>query len=244
MKKGLIVLLALLVSLSGCAQRIPKDALQLSPESLATRQIQTRTFETSDYSAMLGAAAAVYQDLGFSVDEAEIKLGVIVGSKQRDATSGGQVVGAILVAALTGAATHIDSTQVIRASLVIRELEGSANKPTARPVTLSSEKIASIKARVTQAVSEGLKTSFPQDVSKQVAEKIGTSTASTLTEELSRLLSVKTSEGKSAVRVTFQRVIFNTAGQVTKREQITDPEIYKEFYAKLSQAVFLEAHEI
>ncbi len=46
------------------------------------------------------------------------------------------------------------------------------------------------------------------------------------------------------VRTTFQRMISNTKNQVSKVETIANPEIYQEFYDKVSQAVFLEAHEI
>ncbi|MBN1829836.1 MAG: hypothetical protein JW884_11940 [Deltaproteobacteria bacterium] len=47
-----------------------------------------------------------------------------------------------------------------------------------------------------------------------------------------------------AVRVTFQRMVWNTQGQCTKRECLRDPKMYQEFFEKLSQAIFLEAQEI
>ena len=100
---GIIVFLFIL---SSCAQKIPKEALQLSKESLQNRQLQTRRFDT-DEKMLLSASAAVLQDLGFTIDESETKLGVIVCSKIRDATSAGQVVGAVIVALFSGVAQPI-----------------------------------------------------------------------------------------------------------------------------------------
>lgn len=175
-KYKFIIILFSLFLVSGCAMKLPADALQLSPESLKIRQLQTRTFDTNDERKILSASAAVLQDLGFAISESETKLGLITASKQRTAVEGGQVAGAVAVAILTGQVMHIDKAQTIRVCLVTRPVGGKNN---------------SIN-----------------------------------------------------VRVTFQRVVVNTAGRVTKNEAVIDEEIYQQFFEKLSQSVFLEGHKI
>ena len=161
--------------LAACQQSVPKEALQLSPDSLQRRQAQTRVFETSDEAEILSASAALLQDLGFTLDESEVDLGVIVASKNRDATEVGQVVGAVAVAVLFGARMAVDDQQRIRAALVTRKLEDRRGY---------------------------------------------------------------------AVRLTMQRIVWNTDGQVSKTEPIDDEQIYQEFFDKLSKSVFLEAQEL
>jgi hypothetical protein len=46
------------------------------------------------------------------------------------------------------------------------------------------------------------------------------------------------------VRATFQRVIWTAMNQVFRVETINDAVIYREFFDKLAQSVFLEAHSV
>ncbi|MBL9096340.1 MAG: hypothetical protein JNK07_05380 [Alphaproteobacteria bacterium] len=46
------------------------------------------------------------------------------------------------------------------------------------------------------------------------------------------------------VRVTFQRVVWDNHKAVSRIETINEAKIYQEFFDKLSQSLFLEAHQI
>jgi len=175
MKKVLALFLVSIFLMTGC-QTIPKDALTLSHESLAERQMQTRKYETKDEAKILAACAGLLQDMGFNIDESETKMGLITSSKMRSAENAGQIAGAIFIALLGGGATPVDKEQKMRACVVTR--------PTGEQ------------------------------------------------------------ESYVAVRVTFQRIVWNTQGQVTKSESIIDPAVYQEFFDKLSKAIFLEGQEI
>ena len=174
MKKLFVPLVLGMALLGGCAGHIPKEALALKPESMQNRQMQTRRFDTTNETTILSASTAVLQDMGFTLDEANAPLGVLVASKTREATDALQVTLAILAAA-GGRQVPIDKEQRMRVSVV------------------------------TKLLPSGKETS---------------------------------------VRVTFQRIVYNTQGQVTKAEAIIDPAAYQEFFSKLSKSVFLEANQI
>jgi hypothetical protein len=173
-RAGFCLAIAAALTTSACTPGIPETALQLKPDSLKLRQLQTRRFDTADELKLLKAGAGVLQDLGFNIDESETKLGVIVGSKDRDATEAGQIAGAVVIAILFGVMPATDKEQKIRASLI----------------------------------------------SKPIDDK------------------------SIAVRITFQRIVWNNQGQVSRTESIEDAAIYQEFFDKFSKAVFLSANEI
>lgn len=166
--------LACVMLLTACQTTIPKEALQLSQESLALKQLQTRRFETTNEKKLLKAGAAVLQDLGYTIEESETALGVIVASKSRSAVNGGQIAGALILAALSGTYVPTDKEQKIRVSLI-------CSKP---------------------------------------------------------------SKKHTNFRVTFQRMVWDTQGNITRAESLEDEELYTEFFSKLSKSVFLEAHKI
>jgi len=179
-KRSLVGVLA--ISLVGCATTYPKDFLKLSESHLQNRQLQMRQYDTQNEAEIISACAGVLQDLGFTLDDSESELGLVVASKDRDATDAGQVAIAtmsVILSALGGASSNafekIDKTQKIRASIV------------------SNPSLDS---------------------------------------------------GKTVVRVTFQRIIWNARGDVSRMETLKDVELYQGFFERLSKSIFLEAHKI
>lgn len=171
MKKITNFLLAISL-LSGCASY--KDYYKLDEQYLARRQLETRNFETKDEELLLSASAQVLQDLGFTLDETETELGLITANKDRDASTTGEKIGMIFLAALAGAQPIYDEKQKIYVTLV--------------------------------------------------------STKS------------NTNSGYN-VRVEFARIIWDNMKNA-RVEKIGDEEIYQDFFGKLSQSVFLTAHNI
>lgn len=49
---------------------------------------------------------------------------------------------------------------------------------------------------------------------------------------------------KIVVRITFQRIVWNASGEVSRVETMSEPELYQKFFNSLSKAIFLEANKI
>jgi len=49
---------------------------------------------------------------------------------------------------------------------------------------------------------------------------------------------------QTEVRTSFDRILINNHGHAWKAELLMEPQLYKEFFEKLSAAAFLEAHQI
>ena len=126
--------LAAVATAAGCRTGVPEEALALSEESLALRQLQTRRFDTGDELSLLDACSGVLQDLGFTLEESEASVGLLAASKRASAVETGQVVTTIVVAGLTGIPLPHDTAQLFRASVVTHPI-GKAGTSTAVRVT-------------------------------------------------------------------------------------------------------------
>lgn len=120
-------LLTLSFFLVGCATSIPKDLLKLSPVSLEHREMQIREYDTKNEQQVIFACASLLQDMGFTLTEIDVKLGLLVGSKERDASNPGQILLAALadgLAAAGGASgsalSYTDASQAIGVSCVTK----------------------------------------------------------------------------------------------------------------------------
>ena len=175
-----VILISLGSFLLACQPKnILKEALTCSPDFLKDRQLQTRVFEAVDEQKLLTASAAVLQDLGFTIDETDVRSGVIVCSRDRDVTETAQVI----------------------LSVALEILSILAGQPT----------------------------SVPYDKTQKV---------------LASLVTTPVDTQRTAIRLTFQHIVWDQNGNIRKREQLNEPAIYQEFFSKLSKSIFLVAHEI
>lgn len=206
-KRQATFLLAIILGLIGCAHRVPDGAFDVSPNMMAQRQVESRKFTGISEEEILIASANVLQDMGYNLENTEIKLGVLTANKQRDATNAGEVAGAILIAAFLKKNVAISKDQTIRVALVI--------KPA------SSDSV----------------------ISTLYSGASNTAPAPTKTAKSKKSDPVATTSQSYIVRATFQRIVRKTDNS-TYAETMKDPELYQEFFDKLSKSVFIEAQKI
>lgn len=221
MKKSLgvsrrrILVAGLSSALVGCAPTIPPNAFQVSDALLKQRQLQSRRYVGIAEEEVIVASSNVLQDMGYNLEDSEVELGVVTASKDRDATNAGEVVGAIVMAVLFGASTPISKSQKIRVSLVVQ--------PAGTESVIAPTYAGGKGSTMLEATKEAVK-QLPEQTKQEVVEQ-------------TKVL------GEFVVRVTFQRVVTRTDNSVYV-ETIDEPEIYQEFFDKLSKSVFLEAQEV
>jgi len=190
-RAGLMALCFLLAA--GCST-VADKSMELSPDSLKLRQLQTRRIEGIDEKALLAASAGVLQDLGFNIDESETQLGVIVASKDRSAVDTSDIISsavttslfALVLGSLLGEESGegdivFDVTQKIRISVVTRPALDSSGQP------------------------------------RQDAQ---------------------------VIRITIQRLVWDSEGELSHTESIEDPKVYQKFFDRLSKSIFLELQAI
>ena len=122
--KKLVLLLSTAVLLTGCVT-LPPKAFLVSPEQMARRQIETRRYDGAKEEDIIVASSNVLQDLGYTIENSETKLGVITASKQRDATNGGEIAAAVFVALLGVGVMPVSKDQTIRVSLIVRPVQAT-----------------------------------------------------------------------------------------------------------------------
>lgn len=122
-----------LLSLVACvdpnavALQIGAPPVEEGETTTSLRVMQTRNFDTLDSERLVQAATATLQDLGFKIEAASPKFGVLAGSKDREALETGQVVGQYALAiafALLGSSytPQYDESQQINVTMVINQV--------------------------------------------------------------------------------------------------------------------------
>lgn len=120
---------AALILLAGCQDHNQQALLIGAPSAMAPqiREMQTLGVPDVPEAQLLRDATQVLLDLGFAIEESSSEFGVLVGSKQRDATEAGQVAAAVaitVVAALflVAVVPTWDQDQTIRATVTTRPI--------------------------------------------------------------------------------------------------------------------------
>ena len=115
--------------LVGCARQPPADLFVQTPEMLEQRQLETRRYDNLNEEEILIACSNVLQDMGYTLENSETKLGLLTSSKTRDATNGGEIAANIVLVLLGSQPQPMSKTQTIRVSLVVKPILDENKKP-------------------------------------------------------------------------------------------------------------------
>ncbi len=114
-----LLFIGFLLVLTGCVT-IPEDTFLITKTQLEQRQLETRLYDGINETDLIVAGSNVLQDIGFTLENSEIKLGVLTGSKQREAGDTGAKIALAILAALAGTQAVLEKDQTIRVTLVVR----------------------------------------------------------------------------------------------------------------------------
>lgn len=82
-----------IAALGGCVPTVQQQEAMFTPNAaaVAARARESRRFETRDRALMLRSIVGALQDLGFTIEETQASLGLVVGSKLSGALIRAQV---------------------------------------------------------------------------------------------------------------------------------------------------------
>ncbi len=123
------------IFLQGCKSGPPKDVFKTPENAVKMRSLQSRGYDTRDEKKILAASASALQDMGFTLEDSETKLGLVVAVKDADATNKAQVALAttrMVAGALTGTFStrpyhELDDVQKVKASVVTMPSQAQKN---------------------------------------------------------------------------------------------------------------------
>lgn len=104
--KKLLFFLTVAVLFSGCVNQ--QNLYTLDKDYLERRNIETRVFDTKNEKELLTASAQVLQDLGYSIKESDVNLGLITAEKNSDVTT---KAGKVALATLSILSMAVDKSE-------------------------------------------------------------------------------------------------------------------------------------
>ncbi len=102
--------------LSACVSY--KNLYTLDADYLERRNIETRVFDTANTKDLLVASAQVLQDMGYTITESDVGIGVITATKTQNAMPKAGKALVTVLSALNGKQAVYDDTQKFYVSIV------------------------------------------------------------------------------------------------------------------------------